>query len=276
MPAYFARCLRGLEDFCAVELSAIAGLNLRERKIRTLFFEFSGPPQRLGEVRSLDDIFIHLGSHTGINHTRAMLSKIPELLPPMFKKLDEEIEIIQRYRELSTNPSFSLTIGLQGRKNFSRFELQNNLLPLFQKHLTGTYIPNEKGSKGAELDFRISLEGDQLDLGLRLGEKPFHRRTYKLQSRPGSTKAPLAYIMASLASIEADHLVLDPCCGVGTILIEASLAFPSARYLGIDIKEEALQSAEVNRKEAGCEIDFKLGDARRLRLMDASVDRIVS
>ncbi|MEL6256222.1 MAG: hypothetical protein AAFR87_29735, partial [Bacteroidota bacterium] len=42
------------------------------------------------------------------------------------------------------------------------------------------------------------------------------------------------------------------------------------------IKEEALQSAEVNRKEAGCEIDFKLGDARRLRLMDASVDRIVS
>lgn len=276
MPAYFARCLRGLEDFCEAELSAIEGLGIKGKRIRSLFFEYTGSPQTLLEVSSLDDVFIHKGSLSEINHTRAMLSEIPERLPALLHDLDKDIELIRKLRDLPQDPSYSLTIGLQGKKNFSRFELQDKILPLFQTRLNGKHILNEKGSEGGDLDFRISLEGNQLELGIRLAEKPLHRREYKLHSRPGSTKAPLAYIMASLAQIEPAHAVLDPCCGVGTILIEASKAFPQAKYTGIDISEESLSSAKANAQLADCRIDFQEGDVRNLSLEAQSIDRIIS
>lgn len=276
MPAYFARCLRGLEDICEAELAAIEGLEVKGKGIRTLFFEYRGPAAKLISLRSLDDVFIHLGSLSGMNHTRAMLAEIPDRLQLLLENLPEHIKIVRTCRRLSPALSYSLTIGLQGKKNFSRFELQDKLLPLFQSKLKGLYIPNEKGSEGGELDFRISLEGNQLELGIRLGEKPLHRREYKLHSRPGSTKAPLAYIMAYLARIKPDNLVLDPCCGVGTILIEASKAFPEARYEGVDIQEEAVVYAKANAEVAESKSKFQQGDLRNLPYEDGSVDRIVS
>lgn len=276
MPAFFARCLRGLEDICETELAAVKGVNIRGTSIRTIFFDYEGSLHRLVEIPSLDDVFIHLGSLSGVDHTRAMLTEIPERMPSLLGRLTESIDSIRSFRPFSPTPTYSLTIGLQGKKNFSRFELLDRLLPLFQNLLRGEHIPNEKGSSGGELDFRISLEGDQLELGIRLAEKPLHRREYKLHSRPGSTKAPLAYIMASLAKIEPNHQVLDPCCGVGTILIEASRAFPDAQYEGRDIEEEALVSARANAQTSGSEISFHQGDVRKISLAEASVDRIIS
>jgi len=254
MGRYFARCLRGLESIAKSEIDGFAGITHHNEDIRTLFFSYEGKPEQLLQLRSIDDIFFHLGEIKGLDHTRLSLTKIPKALADLELDLGNWIGQLNNFRKLSANPSYTLTAGLQGKKNFSRFELATAVLPVFEQQLHGDYVPNEAGTQGAELDFRLLLEGDKLQVGLRLSEQPLHRRPYKLHNQPGSTKPPLAYVMARLAEIKPEHVVLDPCCGVGTLLIEAGLAFPAKQYLGLDIQENSLVLAKSNSDQAGVEI----------------------
>jgi 23S rRNA G2445 N2-methylase RlmL len=67
--------------------------------------------------------------------------------------------------------------------------------------------------------------------------------------------------------------VLDPCCGGGTILIEAALS--EAVAVGGDSDAMALAAADANMNAAGVSIQFQLWDAQALPMADASMDRIV-
>ncbi|XP_019326429.1 PREDICTED: THUMP domain-containing protein 2 [Aptenodytes forsteri] len=57
--------------------------------------------------------------------------------------------------------------------------------------------------------------------------------------------------MASLAEISAGAFVLDPMCGLGTILLEAAKEWPEACYWGADISDSQLEGAAVNIRTAG-------------------------
>jgi 23S rRNA G2445 N2-methylase RlmL len=80
--------------------------------------------------------------------------------------------------------------------------------------------------------------------------------------------------MALLADIQPGHVVLDPCCGAGTPLIEAAHLQPDARFQGFDAASLALRAARENGQ--GLPISFRPGDAGSLPLQDASVDRVIS
>jgi len=80
--------------------------------------------------------------------------------------------------------------------------------------------------------------------------------------------------MLRLAAPQAGARLLDPCCGAGTILIEAAAEGLHAR--GGDIAPEALKAARANVDAAGVVVDVQRWDARRLPLADASVECVVS
>lgn len=276
MSVYFARCLRGLERIAQEEISQLTGASLNQEEIRTLFFRYEGNPADLLGLRCVDDVFFHLGEIKDLDHTRATLYSLPESLEHLQLSFDPYIQLLKEIRNLSNPPSYTLTVGLQGKKNFSRFEIATQVLPIFEKKLSGQYIPNQPGSAGADLDFRLLMEGNALQLGLRLSKQPLHRRPYKRHNLPGSTKPPLAYVLAKLAEIQAGDVVLDPCCGVGTLLIEAALAFPAKTYMGNDINEESIALAVKNAEAAQVDISFMKGDAKALAIPAASVDKIIS
>lgn len=276
MSQFFARCLRGLEGIAQEELEKIRGLRIVQQEIRTLFFDFDGDLDPLLDIRSLDDVFFHVGEIEELDHTRISLQKIPEALGSMNLDLDTYISKIRAIRMLSQHPAFTLTVGLQGKKNFSRFEVAEASLPEFQKELSGEYIPNVQGSKGAELDVRILMESQKLHVGLRLSDKPLHRRAYKLHNLPGSTKPPLAYALAKLAKIQPGDTVLDPFCGVGTVLVETSLGFSPAELIGLDRNKESLKLAKLNIQQAKIEADLIEGTATDLPFEKSSIDKIVS
>jgi len=105
---------------------------------------------------------------------------------------------------------------------------------------------------------------------------PLHRRAYKLESRTGTLHPPLAYAMAMLSNLGAKQNVVDPFCGVGTILIEASKLEPRIRALGVDIDHDSARKAQRTAESAGSEIQFVVGDAGRLPLRDERIDRVTS
>ena len=88
-------------------------------------------------------------------------------------------------------------------------------------------------------------------LGLRLGALPLHRRAYKVASRPGSLKPPVAYCLGLLAALAPSDVVLDPACGAGTILVEAVALAPSGVVCGGDLDPFALETAQANLQAAG-------------------------
>jgi tRNA G10 N-methylase Trm11 len=76
-----------------------------------------------------------------------------------------------------------------------------------------------------------------------------------------------------MAGIQPGHTVLDPCCGAGTLLVEAGLHQPQARLRGFDLSSDALRAAGQNA--AGLPVTVARADAGDLPLPDGSVDRVL-
>ncbi|KAG8583700.1 hypothetical protein GDO81_008508 [Engystomops pustulosus] len=84
--------------------------------------------------------------------------------------------------------------------------------------------------------------------------------------------------MASLAEISTAKHVLDPMCGVGTILVEAAMEWPHATFLGIDKSESQLKYALDNVKKAGVMHSVALlkGSVLDLPVVSESIDIVIS
>ena len=79
------------------------------------------------------------------------------------------------------------------------------------------------------------------------------RFTYRKEIIPTSIKPVNAALTVALskAFMKADAQVLDPFCGVGTMLIERHKAVPANTMYGIDIQEDAILKAGENTATAG-------------------------
>jgi len=105
--------------------------------------------------------------------------------------------------------------------------------------------------------------------------KPMQRKIFAISPR-------LSKIMVNLAACTAGKLLLDPFCGVGTILQEALLA--GARVAGVDINSWCVKAATANlewlKKEYALkDAEYRVvqGDARRLTgKFEDGVDCIVT
>ncbi|MCK5240619.1 MAG: hypothetical protein KAR33_13765 [Candidatus Thorarchaeota archaeon] len=90
---------------------------------------------------------------------------------------------------------------------------------------------------------------------------------------PSMMNSILARVMCNIAEVKANHLVLDPFCGGGSILCEASII--GARVLGVDMNWKLLNGSKMNLLDQGTH-HFSLlqGDSRYLPIKH--YDRIVT
>lgn len=94
--------------------------------------------------------------------------------------------------------------------------------------------------------------------------------------KPGFKRVE-SFVVGKAASIEANHIVLDPMCGRGTFLVEAATFWPDAKYFGVDASPEQLGDAALNCQAAMVKVDLRIGNASQLaQFPDSSVDRILS
>jgi tRNA G10 N-methylase Trm11 len=105
--------------------------------------------------------------------------------------------------------------------------------------------------------------------GVRASDVRMRQHDGRAAERPGALRPTLAAAMIRLAG-EPPGVLLDPCCGSGTILAEAAEVGWQAR--GVDIDLEAIRVAHQNAPKA----QVSVGDARRLEFGDQSMDACVS
>uniref|UniRef100_A0A8C5E5E2 Ribosomal RNA large subunit methyltransferase K/L-like methyltransferase domain-containing protein n=1 Tax=Gouania willdenowi TaxID=441366 RepID=A0A8C5E5E2_GOUWI len=128
--------------------------------------------------------------------------------------------------------------------------------------------------KNPQMEINVNLSDDQWILGMQLTRLPLANRSYLINTGVRST---VAWAMASLAHIQPGFCVLDPMCGVGTVLVEAALEHQDACFLGADIDDGQLQKANQNVAHAalGKQIQLFKASCMALPLPSASVDAVI-
>ncbi|RLV88672.1 hypothetical protein DV515_00015408 [Chloebia gouldiae] len=126
-----------------------------------------------------------------------------------------------------------------------------------------------------DLEIFVHLNDIHSVVGIPLFRLPLANREY---IRTAGLRSTVAWAMASLAEIRAGALVLDPMCGLGTILLEAAKEWPEAYYWGADISDSQLEGADGNIRTAGFmdKIELLKASVKALPLPSESFDSVIS
>ncbi|NXT45957.1 THUM2 protein, partial [Pluvianellus socialis] len=126
-----------------------------------------------------------------------------------------------------------------------------------------------------DLEIFVHLNDIHTVMGIPLFRLPLANREY---IKTAGLRSTIAWAMASLAEISAGVSVLDPMCGLGTILLEAAKEWPEACYWGADISDSQLEGAEVNIRTAGLmdKIELLKASVKALPLPSESFDAVIS
>lgn len=246
---YFARVTAGLEQVAWQEIEQCAGAKLLGFGHRRIDFTYEGPPASLLRLKSVDDVYIFVTRLHGFDRTRASLAVFQQLREVDFSPA---LNTVSAVRGLANPPTYGVTASYLGRRNYSRYDIEAAVQKALSEHAFWCVMPRRSEDHAShDLDLRVLIEDDWALVGLRLNRTPLHRRPYKIASRPGSLKAPVAYCLCMIADLKPEDRLLDPTCGAGTILIEAAKFVTRGVLVGIDIDADAIVAARQNSEAAG-------------------------
>ena len=112
-----------------------------------------------------------------------------------------------------------------------------------------------------DYEFEIKIVFDKnknIHVFLRMATIPMDRFSYRKESIAASIHPSLAALFIALAKpyLKKNAQILDPCCGVGTMLAERHKLLPVREIYAIDVFGEAIAKARVNIEAAGMRVNF--------------------
>lgn len=265
----FAVTNRGLETTSAEEMAQLRGLQVKTIGYRHILANYTGKAAHLLSLRTVDDLFIYLTEWQEIGPHRVTLARLEQLALDL--DLWDAVNVRAEIHPLGENVTFSISANFVGRRNYTTDEIKLAIAKSIET-ITGWHYTED--DRQGDINIRIFIEHENALIGMRLANAPLHKRTYKQEHVLGSLKPSVAAAMLFLAQVQPSQTLLDPCCGAGTILIEA--ANNGLHAIGGDHDDNALAAATRNAQAANVTIELHHWDTRALPTPEASIDRIVS
>lgn len=78
-------------------------------------------------------------------------------------------------------------------------------------------------TKNPDLQINLFVNRDEAILSFDTSGSPLHKRGYRLEAVEAPLQESLAASLLRLSGYTGDEIVYDPCCGSGTLLIEAAM-----------------------------------------------------
>lgn len=258
---YFVRVTAGLEPLAWREIEQYPGVTLLGFGHRRIDFTYEGLPATLLGLKSVDDVYLFITQLHGLDRTRASLRTFQQLQKMEFAPV---VALLSDIRQFATPPTYGITASHLGKRNYSRYDVEDATQIALSARSPWHFIPNRPGEEAIrDIEFRILIEEDWAVVGVRLNNTPLHRRPYKVASIPGSLKAPVAYSLAMLADLKPNDVLMDPTCGAGTILVEAANFIEAGVLIGIDIETDSIHATQQNGDAAGLVVEV-VPDAQTL------------
>jgi tRNA (guanine6-N2)-methyltransferase len=246
-----ARTLRGIEWIARDEVRSRLGPRRVEVGHRELRFVAPLAPELLA-LGTVDDVFLVADQVDGVGRTRDGLARLASA--------EIDLDAVALLLDRRDRRTFDVVASFLGRRNYSRFELEDTLGGALEAAGGWKYV-----AKRGELAVRVHVVGSTATVAVRIARAPLHRRAYRVATVPGSLHPPLGRALALLASTA----FVDPFCGAGTIPIEGALA--GLATSGSDIDPLAVEASRTNARGAGVGIRFAVADAVALGEVDCVV-----
>ncbi len=234
-----------------------------------------------------------------------VLLKMGEFNAETFEELFQQTKALPWETWLMPDAKFIVTGTSVKSKLHSVPACQSIAKKAIVARLSEVYGIEEFPETGALYTIKLTLLKDRVTVTIDTTGPGLHKRGYRVQDVQAPIKETLAAAMVQLSFWKPGRLLADPCCGSGTIPIEAAMigrniapglnrsfvceewesipasiwkeerkaAFEAIDYdadihiLGSDINKNAIMAARENALEAGVDdcIDFRIADARALR-----------
>ena len=266
----FALTTCGLEATSANELAMLPHVSINSISYRRISATCSGSLEALCSLRTVDDVFLEIATWRDIGRSRRSLARLRQLGACL--DLHAAAACCARLRPVRMPPAFSLTVSFVGKRNYASEEIKVMLAyEIERKHRGWVY---QQDDRAADLNVRVFLEHDVAAVGVRLAKAALHDRWYQRVHLPGALKPSVAAALVLLAQTTSTTGVLDPCCGSGTILIEAALQ--GASVCGGDHSPRAVAAARTNVAAAGVKASVHRWDTASLPIASAAMDRVIT
>jgi len=264
----FATCLPGLAPLVREQLGQLPGIRVTDsgfdgRADVVLFEADQGRRDSALALRTTEDVFVEAGraDRAGSDNPRRIAAALWRPQP-----VQRALSIWAGYkRPLAGAMSFRIVTRVLSEKAFRRTELRQRLTETIRQTRRRWAVADP-----AQLEiWACEYRPGRLIAGLRLSDASMRRHGGRTLERSGALRPTLAAAMVGLAG-EPPGVMLDPCCGSGTILAEATAAGWTAT--GTDIDPAAVAIARANVPEATVQV----GDALHMSIPDASVTACVT
>ncbi|HXQ38114.1 MAG TPA: THUMP domain-containing protein, partial [Anaerolineales bacterium] len=196
MNRIFAVTTRGLEAISANELSTLPGVTIEQIAYRRIFASCQGTLAPLLSLRTVDDVFLYVGTWSGIDRARHSLATLRGASAQL--DLYPALEICNQIRTIKSPPTFSITANFVGKRNYNTDEIKQACAAGIIEGQGWLYSENDAD---AGLNLRLFIEGDEAVVGVRLAARSLSKRPYKQEHVPGSLKPAVSAALLALANI---------------------------------------------------------------------------
>ncbi len=264
----FATSVPGLAPLVRRELEGLEGITVTGsggdgRSDVVLFEAGRGSREAALSLRTTEDVFVELGRASRADGDN----------PRRIAGRSWRSEQVQRalsvwaatVRPLGPAMTFRVVARVLEEGAFLRTDLRRQL-----EQVIAADRPRWRRADPAQVEVWVTeYRPGRFVAGLRLTDARMRQHGGRAGERQGALRPTVAAAMVGLAG-EPAGVLLDPCCGAGTILAEALAAGWTAS--GRDLDPAAVEVARGNAPGAS----VRPGDARRLDLPDGSVAACVA
>jgi 23S rRNA G2445 N2-methylase RlmL len=268
MTRRFVTAVPGLGPMVSRQLGGLPGIVVGEsgfdgRSDVVLFETTRESRSAVMDLRLAEDVFVEVG-HTLRGEGDKSGWIVGRLWRP--ERVQRALSVwAEEVRPLAGTMTFRVIARVLQERSFRRTDLRRQLIRAIQRDR-----PRWRLEDPAQIEVWVGeYAPGRFVAGLRLSDERMRQHDGRTVERRGALRPTVASAMVLLAG-EPSGVLLDPCCGSGTILREALAAGWQAR--GLDIDDEAVRAARRNAAAA----DVRAGDARKLGLASQSVESCVS
>ncbi len=206
---YCAPCLFGIEGILGDELRRLGAENVRPENGRVLF---SGPVSVLARAnicsRYAERIQILLGRFTART----------------FTQLFDGVRLLPLERFIGVKNAFPVKGWSLNSQLHSVPDCQSIVKKAAVERLREAYSTRFLNETGAKCQIQFTILRDEVTVLLDTSGAGLHKRGYRQTAGGAPIKETLAAAIVDVTRARRAQLVCDPCCGSGTLLIEAALA----------------------------------------------------
>jgi tRNA G10 N-methylase Trm11 len=258
----------GLAAQLAAELESVPGVRVEDagfdgRSDVVLFTAGGSTLRRLLAVRLAEDVLVEVGRTLWSEGDRAQWIAGRLWRPERVRRaLTARARMVRPVRERAT---FRVITRVLQERSFQRTDLRRHVTTAIQRQQ-----PQWRFADPSDVEvWVVEYRPGKIVAGLRASDIRMRQHDGREVERSGALRPTVAAVMVRLAGKPAD-LLLDPCCGSGSILAEATEV--GWRAAGTDIDPDAVRIARKNAPDASVE----QGDVRQLPFQERSVDACVS